>query len=227
MKNKMPLDGLGLGHDSGSVHCDMLKMLCFRTAWGGNIKGNGKVRFLNKGTIILNTGKVQICQGCIIENYGVIEFKGSSFVSENSKLLIREKLEMGSYTRIGFNSCIMDSNDHFLVDMINHSVKSMTSPIVIGNWNWMGCHTFVKKGTITPDFIIVAAPYAVLYKDYSYLTKGSVIGGTPAKLIRETNQRIIFNPNNEDIIRKWFFAHREATDVSVDDFTDDLEQFCS
>ena len=33
MKNKMPLDGLGLGHDSGSVHCDMLKMLCFRTAW--------------------------------------------------------------------------------------------------------------------------------------------------------------------------------------------------
>ena len=35
MKNKMPLDGLGLGHDSGSVHCDMLKMLCFRTAWGG------------------------------------------------------------------------------------------------------------------------------------------------------------------------------------------------
>ena len=38
MKNKMPLDGLGLGHDSGSVHCDMLKMLCFRTAWGGGIK---------------------------------------------------------------------------------------------------------------------------------------------------------------------------------------------
>ena len=37
MKNKMPLDGLGLGHDSGSVHCDMLKMLCFRTAWGGAI----------------------------------------------------------------------------------------------------------------------------------------------------------------------------------------------
>ena len=35
MKNKMPLDGQGLGHDSGSVHCDMLKMLCFRTAWGG------------------------------------------------------------------------------------------------------------------------------------------------------------------------------------------------
>ena len=40
MKNKMPLDGLGLGHDSGSVHCDMLKMLCFRTAWGwGSTRG--------------------------------------------------------------------------------------------------------------------------------------------------------------------------------------------
>ena len=38
MKNKMPLDGLGLGHDSGSVHCDMLKMLCFRTAWGEAVR---------------------------------------------------------------------------------------------------------------------------------------------------------------------------------------------
>ena len=38
MKNKMPLDGQGLGHDSGSVHCDMLKMLCFRTAWGGVLR---------------------------------------------------------------------------------------------------------------------------------------------------------------------------------------------
>lgn len=42
MKNKMPLDGLGLGHDSGSVHCDMLKMLCFRTAWGGGLRPNHK-----------------------------------------------------------------------------------------------------------------------------------------------------------------------------------------
>ena len=44
MKNKMPLDGLGLGHDSGSVHCDMLKMLCFRTAWG---RGRRKSTFLH------------------------------------------------------------------------------------------------------------------------------------------------------------------------------------
>ena len=40
MKNKMPLDRLGLRHDSGSVHCDMLKMLCFRTAWGGVFVAN-------------------------------------------------------------------------------------------------------------------------------------------------------------------------------------------
>ena len=47
MKNKMPLDGLGLGHDSGSVHCDMLKMLCFRTAWGGH----NNIREIWDGTV--------------------------------------------------------------------------------------------------------------------------------------------------------------------------------
>lgn len=49
MKNKMPLDGLGLGHDSGSVHCDMLKMLCFRTAWGGQSKAVYMCATLYKG----------------------------------------------------------------------------------------------------------------------------------------------------------------------------------
>ena len=52
MKNKMPLDGLGLGHDSGSVHCDMLKMLCFRTAWGGTIPFSLKLKF--NGAVIIS-----------------------------------------------------------------------------------------------------------------------------------------------------------------------------
>ena len=63
MKNKMPLDGLGLGHDSGSVHCDMLKMLCFRTAWGGcfvrNLWRKSCLRCCLRQEIICNSGRQQ------------------------------------------------------------------------------------------------------------------------------------------------------------------------
>ena len=40
MKNQMPSEGLRLGRDSGSVLCDTLKKWPFRTAWGGENKGN-------------------------------------------------------------------------------------------------------------------------------------------------------------------------------------------
>ena len=35
MKNKMPLDGLGLNHDSGSVLCNMLKSHVLGQPGGG------------------------------------------------------------------------------------------------------------------------------------------------------------------------------------------------
>lgn len=133
---------------------------------------------------------------------------------------------MGDHTRIGFNSCIMDSNDHFLVDMKSHRVRCMTTPVAIGNWNWLGCYTFVKKGTKTPDFLLVSAPYAVLCKDYTDLKEGSVVGGVPAKLLSEGSSRIIFNLANEQKVRTWFFEHRDVRETEISNFTNDVEKFC-
>lgn len=192
---------------------------------GDNIKGYGKVRFLNKGKIFVNCGKVIICRGCILENYGDIIFEGSVFISENTKLLIREKLVVGENVRIGFNSCIMDSNDHFLVDMDTLTISSMTEPIVIGSWCWLGCYTFVKKGTVLPNYIIVAAPFAVLCKDYSKMRPGTIVAGSPAKQVKETNLRIIFNSENEDIVRKCFFGNRNVTTVKISLFTNEIDNF--
>ena len=141
-------------------------------------------------------------------------------------MFIREKLEIGHHTRIGFNSVIMDSNDHFLVNMDTYKVKSMTTPIVIGNWNWLGCYSFVKKGTKTPDYLLVSAPYAVLCKDYTGLKCGSIIGGIPAKLLSETNSRIIYNIENEQKVRTWFFEHRDERETDMSRFTDTVDEFC-
>lgn len=220
IKNNVKVGSVGRIVLKGKAHRAMMVL------GGVDIKGEGPTKFANKGTIILNSGRVIICKGTILENYGLIEFKGSTFISENTRLLIREKLELGSYTRIGFNTCIMDSNDHFLVNMMSKSVKSMTTPIVIGDWNWLGCYTFVKKGTKTPNFLLVSAPYAVLCKDYTDLKEGSVIAGIPAKLINESHSRIIFNATNEQIVRKWFFAHRDCPEINMTHFTDNIESFC-
>ena len=183
-------------------------------------------RIDNKGTIILGNGSVIIEQGVLIHNLGLIEFKGSSFISSNTRLLIREKLTIGNQVRIGFDSFIMDSNDHFLVDVNNKTIHSATEPIIIGDWNWLGYRTYVKKGTITPDYFITAAPCAVLTKDYSSLNKGTIVGGIPARVIKESDNVMIFNYSNESKVRQFFKEHPQIKTVSTEFFDDDINRFC-
>ena len=151
---------------------------------------------------------------------------GSSFISSNTKLLIRETLTIGNQVRIGFDSFIMDSNDHYQVDVDNRFIHSASEPIFIGNWNWLGYRTYVKKGTITPDYFMTAAPCSVLTKDYSTMKKGTVVGGIPAKVIKETDNIIIFNYTNESKVRRYFKEHPQIKSVSTDYFDEDINRFC-
>ena len=56
-----------------------------------------------------------------------------------------------------------------------------TSPVNIGNHCWIGCNSIVLKGVSIGDGAVVAAG-SVVTKD---VPPGALIGGNPAKIIRE------------------------------------------
>ena len=83
--------------------------------------------------------------------------------------MLRRKCVIGKYARIAFDSQFMDSDFHYMLNIEDGTVKNCTSFIEIGAYNWIGNRTTVKKGTVTPDYTIVAAPqcdaFQGLYED--------------------------------------------------------------
>lgn len=154
-----------------------------------DFKSNGKTKFYNNGKIIID-GPIIIGGATIIENIGTIHFKGYNFIGDGSHYIIRNKLEIGKHSRIGFQSFCMDSNDHYTINTKSKLASRYTNPIIIGDFNWFGNRTYIKKGTITPDYLIVASSNTQLVKDYSELPPYSVLGGSPAKIIASGIRRI-------------------------------------
>lgn len=201
------------------LHCPMTRGLI--RIGELDLKSQGKTKFKNVGTIEV-WGPIKI-EGCtILENDGKIEFHGFNRIADGSMVIIREKLVIGEQSRIGFHSFVMDSDDHFTIDVETRQVKKNRKEIVIGRYNWMASNTYIKKGVRTPDYLIVASANALLTKDYTDLPPYSVIGGSPAKLLK-TGIRRIYNTKNESQINK-FFRCNENIFVLEEDV--DLGEYC-
>ncbi|MCQ2960129.1 MAG: hypothetical protein MJ198_08090 [Bacteroidales bacterium] len=184
-------------------------------------KSQGVTKFKNNGTIEL-WGPIKIEGATIVENDGLIEFHGFNRIADGCLIVVREKLVLGEQSRIGFQSFIMDSDDHYTVDVITKEVHRNKKEIIIGNYNWIASRSVIKKGVRTPDYLIVASANALLVKDYSELPPYSVIGGSPVKLIK-TGVRRVYEKKNEEQIDN-FFKDMENSTFFVEE---DLDSFCS
>lgn len=188
-------------------------------------KSHGETKFFNYGTIDIY-GPVKI-EGCsIIENTGSIIFMGNNRIADGCTLIIRSGLTIGKESRIGFHSMLMDSDDHYTINVANKVVGKNTLPIVLGAFNWIANSTIIKKGVKTPDYLIVASANALLTKDYTNdVPKYSVIGGAPAKLLK-TGIRRIFNTQHEREIRDYFDKNPTSKTMSLDIDEDKIEDYC-
>lgn len=180
--------------------------------------------FDNQGTIEVN-GPVFINFGSMLSNHGTIVFEGNDLIGNKTEINIYERLEVGCNTSIGFDSHIMDSDMHYMVDVESHRVYPNTAPIRIGCYNWFGSNCFIKKGVVTPDYLTVASPNALLTKDYSSLPPHTVLAGAPAKPISQGIRRI-YNFYNEKLIRNFFKENRNVPFYQVD-ASIELDKFCS
>ena len=154
-----------------------------------DLKSQGVTKFNNKGKLIIH-GYIEIGGCCIIDNVGTIELGGSNRISDGTQLIIRQRLVVGENTDIGFHSVIMDSDDHFTIDVDKKTIANNNKPISIGKSCWIGCSSFIKKGTVLPDYTIVASANALLTKDYTSIPPFTVLGGAPAKPIKSGIRRI-------------------------------------
>ncbi len=98
-----------------------------------------------------------------------------SYISENSSVSISSKLRIGRECQIAWDVQIIDDDGHRLDQ--NSPVKEIS----IGDHVWIGARAMILKGTHLGDGCVVAAGAVVS----GTFPPKSLIGGVPAKIIRE------------------------------------------
>ncbi|GGB86474.1 hypothetical protein GCM10007424_28180 [Flavobacterium suaedae] len=116
------------------------------------------------------------------------EFGHMSSMGSTGKIICTNKIILGDYARIGSESQIMDTNFHQMIDTETGERFPMTGSVIIGNYNYIGNRVSLMSNTVTPDFCTVASN-SLCNKNYSSYGNNILIGGIPAKLLRNNISR--------------------------------------
>ena len=186
---------------------------------------HGKSLLHNDGLIIVN-GQLRLNNGYYISNSrnGIIEFGRTIFANNNFTVICNNRIIIGDECRFAFGVRMMTTDTHFSIDINSYIINTNSHPIVLGKNNWITSDVKIMKGTVTPDWTIVTAN-SFLNKDYSKsIGPNCILGGQPAKLIKE-GQRRIFSQKNEDMLREYFEENpNEKMRIISHDI--DLDEFC-
>lgn len=152
-------------------------------------KEQGIAEFYLSGKLVFK-GNAHFGKDCIVyigpESY--CEMGDMFALGSRGKVFCYNKVIFGNYVRIGFESQIMDTNFHQLINLEIGKKEPMVLPIQIGDYNWIGNRSTVMQKTITPNYCIIASN-SLVNKDYSSFGENILIGGIPAKLLKNNISR--------------------------------------
>lgn len=123
-----------------------------------------------------------------VEKDAYCEFGFMGCLGSDVLLLCTNKIVIGSWAGIAYQSQVIDTNSHPMMNTLTGDQYPMSGEISIGNHNSISNRTTIMANTITPDHCVVASN-SVCNKDYSVLGNNILIGGVPAKLIKNNYTR--------------------------------------
>jgi acetyltransferase-like isoleucine patch superfamily enzyme len=135
-----------------------------------------------------------------VEKNAVVKFGHMAGIGSHSSLVCMYNISLGNYARISSGSQIMDTNFHPMINTITGERHIIEAPVIIGDYNYISNRVTILRGSITPDFCTVASN-TLCTKDYSAFGENVLIGGVPAKLLRNNISRDW--EYEKDLLDKW------------------------
>ena len=141
-----------------------------RSVW--NVRG----KIIFKGNCYLGHGiKVNVTET------GVLTFGNNVNFTAESAIDCQKEINFGDECLVSWENLFIDGDYHKIFDSAGNYTNA-PRPINIGNHVWFGCRCLVIKGTTVADNCIVAAGSIL---NTHYTIPNSIIGGSPAKVIKE------------------------------------------
>ena len=148
---------------------------------------------------------VKISQGAsiFINRNAIFEIGDNCTMGDDSKLICYRSIKLGHDCDLTWQTQTMDFNSHFIEDS-DGNVQQIIKPIELGDYVWVGNRSTIMPGTRIPSWTIIASN-SLCNKDYTTLIPSeSIIGGTPAKLIRSGLHRIYDRAREQYILQQQF-----------------------
>ena len=116
------------------------------------------------------------------------EFGFMSCLGSDVKVVCTNKVVIGDWSGIGYESQVIDTNSHPMKNTETGQYYPMIGEIHIGTHNAFSNRISIMPNTKTPDFCVIASN-TLCNKDYTSLGSNILIGGIPAKLIKNNYAR--------------------------------------
>ena len=142
-----------------------------------------------KGKLVFS-GNAQIGKDCVlyIGEEGYCEFGYMAALGSSIKFICQKKIVLGDWTGIGYESQIIDTNSHPMINTVTKEQYPVNAEIVLGSYNAISNRVSIMPHTKTPNYCVIASN-SLCNKDYSPLGNNILIGGIPAKLIKNNFAR--------------------------------------
>lgn len=150
------------------------KLLLGVNSLGGN--GRSTLLRIDKDSSMNINGNFSLFYGCDVILFEGAEFNvGNSFINSDAKIRCHKSITIGDDCAISHDFTVMDSNAHYL------NGDNKTAPVVIEDHVWIGTRVTILSGVKVGTGAVIAAG-SVVTKD---VPAGSLVGGNPAKIIKE------------------------------------------
>lgn len=176
-------------------------MIGFGQPYEMNTLHKGIAELFIEGVVIFK-GNVQFGKDYFIfvKKEAVLEMGNMSSLGTGGKIICVNSIRFGKYARIGSESQVIDTNFHQMINTKSGELYPMSFPIFLGNFNFISNRVTILSKTITPNFCTIASN-SLCTKDYTNLGENILIGGVPAKLLKNDISR---NWKDEiELLDKW------------------------
>lgn len=182
------------------------------------------ISLTSKKSLIIFEGPASISVNTKIRvvGNGCLTFGKYAYIGSDVRIICNGgTVNIGEYSRIAFETNIMNSGFHHVYNSNKNSITRTTRPVEIGRYNWIGNRSTISAGTITKPFTIISSN-SLLNKDYTkFEEEKQFLGGQPAKIITSGMQRI-FSPQLEEEVSRWFNEHPNEDIYYPPHFNDEL-----